>query len=1237
MERYELVEGTSSKFWEVEVSGADLTVRFGRIGTGGQTKTKTCADAAAAQREWEKLVKEKTGKGYALVTFGSAQAPSLAAAPAAAQVPAAPRAAPAKAPPAAVPAASAPAPVLAPAPTVQAAPQLLWPTGGFQWRREWLEELPFLRGVHAPTPAGLESLLATIPALEEGKYGFETRRLAEIAQQLGKSWTYWGENSGRFITEAALRQADPEYWLQLFAQAIAGGWREVAKGWAVQTCVALHGLPFAFDLALRVWRAHQATMRHGGSPLLIEALRGAVAAAPEDAYAETLRLADSLRGQDADCALACAYVFAHRADWCEAAIVAGGNDLDALLLECSMPPEQFLALLKKHPLYWPQLRPAALMQVKLHGEAALPGLSRALEIASSPREMAREVLAVFTAMRVPAMLPQLARHMDHGEARAALEELAREFPAAVLFCAIERTLETQDRTLEGWTVRLALRLSQALPTALAALPEAQRRRFESLLAALQRAEGDPQQLPPVLRDPPWLRKQRQQDLPLWAVQPLPCTERLEWDAAAIAKARHCEVSEYVGNMAKGERFPHQLGIQPAGEQRLLKGEPLLPGDVAHEGYSRALIEMAVAAPKETRLLLWNSYPADQWGLWYHYEDEARFFLAEYGVSALPGLVNLVRAAPDKGLPLCAEIDSPRLVEPMLRAFRNLKKSRDTAERWLRAHVRTALVEALPQAFREGPAAPRDDARFAIRWMAGNGMEAQVREVAQAYGPAMQQATEALLALDPLLALPARMPKLPSFFVPGAFRRPELHAGGALPAAALEHLGTMLAISRLDAPYAGLAQVKAACTPASLAEFAWDLFEAWIAAGAPSKEAWAFTALGLLGDDETARRLAPRIREWPGESAHARAVTGLDLLAAIGSDVALMHLNGIAGKVKFKALQDRAREKIAAVAEARGFTAEELADRLVPDLGLDEQGTVVLDFGARQFRVAFDETLRPFVRDVGGARLKDLPKPNKADDAALADAATERFKQMKKDAKAIASLQLLRLEMGMVARRRWSAADFQLFFLEHPLMRHLAARLVWGVYADGKLQQNFRVAEDWTLADARDERFTLAPDAVVGIPHVLEMPQEAQEAFGQLFGDYEIQQPFRQLGRETYALTPQEKGCPTLTRFAAKVVATGSVMGLVNRGWERGEAQDAGWVHQFHKRVGEELQVDLELDPGTVVGEMSYEPRQKVPEVTLRRPGTWDKDGLVNFGELDPILTSEVLRDLDLLAPAPEQP
>jgi DNA ligase-1 len=65
MKRYfEFVEGSSAKFWEISQSGKDVTVRFGRIGTDGQTQTKTLADAAAATKHAEKLVGEKVKKGY---------------------------------------------------------------------------------------------------------------------------------------------------------------------------------------------------------------------------------------------------------------------------------------------------------------------------------------------------------------------------------------------------------------------------------------------------------------------------------------------------------------------------------------------------------------------------------------------------------------------------------------------------------------------------------------------------------------------------------------------------------------------------------------------------------------------------------------------------------------------------------------------------------------------------------------------------------------------------------------------------------------------------------------------------------------------------------------------------------------------------------------------------------------------------------------------------------------------
>lgn len=62
------VEGTSRKFWGVRVVGAEQIVRYGRIGTVGQTATKIFDAADAARAATEKLIAQKTAKGYYSVT-----------------------------------------------------------------------------------------------------------------------------------------------------------------------------------------------------------------------------------------------------------------------------------------------------------------------------------------------------------------------------------------------------------------------------------------------------------------------------------------------------------------------------------------------------------------------------------------------------------------------------------------------------------------------------------------------------------------------------------------------------------------------------------------------------------------------------------------------------------------------------------------------------------------------------------------------------------------------------------------------------------------------------------------------------------------------------------------------------------------------------------------------------------------------------------------------------------------
>jgi hypothetical protein len=609
------------------------------------------------------------------------------------------------------------------------------------------------------------------------------------------------------------------------------------------------------------------------------------------------------------------------------------------------------------------------------------------------------------------------------------------------------------------------------------------------------------------------------------------------------------------------------------------------------------------------------------------DESLRAIVARFGLDAVPVALHAARNNPACGaalLPFAHGEVATLMADWLARP----KSGRATALAWLRRNPACAAAALIPAALAE-PGTDRTAAEAALRAVAAGGHADTIRAAADTYGPETRAGIEYLLAIDPLDLVPSRIPTAPDWASPALHPQVLLRdRKRALPHDSVGHLVTMLAFSKPDGVYAGVALVKRLCDPGSLAEFAWSLFLRWQAAGLPSKDGWVLDALGLIGNDETVRRLTPIIRAWPGEGGHARAVNALNVLATIGTDVALMHLHGIAQKVKFKGLKERAGEKIAEVAHGLGLSAEQLADRLVPDLGLDADGSTTLDYGPRQFIVGFDEQLKPYVADPDGKRRKDLPKPGVKDDSVKAEDAYKRFAALKKDVRTIAADQIRRLENAMVWQRRWTGTEFHELFVAHPVLWHVVRRLVWGTYCDGGLVSSIRVAEDRSFADVNDDAVELDPAATVGIAHPLDLG-ETVGAWSGVFADYEILQPFPQLGRDTHRLSDEEREATRLTQFEGLTVPIGRVLGLERRGWVRGEPQDAGTQGWIFRVLPGGRAVVIELDPGIAIGDPAEFEQQHLEAVWLnhRPEGDGRPSDRVRLGDLDPVSVSEILRDL----------
>ncbi len=690
------------------------------------------------------------------------------------------------------------------------------------------------------------------------------------------------------------------------------------------------------------------------------------------------------------------------------------------------------------------------------------------------------------------------------------------------------------------------------------------------------AEAEAHALPQLLASPPWLNP--------------PAKKK------AAAKPQLAELSyEEKVHFAEGQReklVARNDICTPTQFKKIIEEFPKSPYLV----FAERLCDLC---DREWAIQAWNETPSEHWNIYSfrsEWDETPQRLLATFDTAILPGLLRIAPMAPDKCYPALSLVESPR-VAPLFAELRaRSKKFRALAQKWLKTYPRAAAQGLIAAALKGGK-----NEVTALRWLASQGESAALLEVAQQLGG--REAVAELLDYDPLHDLPTRIPAKPAWWKPERYVRPRLLNGNELPLSALEHLGTMLSISRLDEPYAGLEQVASLCQPASLEEFAWSVYQSWLQAGGPAKEDWGFLALGFFGGDEVARRLTPEIRRWPGDGLSARASLGLEVLGKIGTDVALMHLHGIALKLRFKALQDKARLKIEEIAEQRGLTLDELADRLVPDLDLDDKGQFPLDFGPRQFQVRFDEQLRPSLFDADGRALKDLPGPNKQDDATLAAAAVEAWKALKKDLKTVAATQLERLEQALAKSRRWPAEDFQLLLASHPLLGHLVRRLLWAVHADGRVQGVFRVAEDGSLADVDDRMFSLNPGAQVGLVH----PLEANLApWAAVLDDYHIVQPFPQVHRPVFAGPAPD--------FRGRKARPGRILRLEKRGWHRGSTE-SGCLLEFIRSLAHGQAV-IEILDGGYLEELA---RNEVEVGKLQLPET-----------ITAVELSEVLYDLSLV-------
>ncbi len=167
-----------------------------------------------------------------------------------------------------------------------------------------------------------------------------------------------------------------------------------------------------------------------------------------------------------------------------------------------------------------------------------------------------------------------------------------------------------------------------------------------------------------------------------------------------------------------------------------------------------------------------------------------------------------------------------------------------------------------------------------------------------------------------------------------------------------------------------------------------------------------------------------------------------------------------------------------------------------------------------------------------------------------------------------------------------------------------------------------MTEDTTLASEDDRTVELAVDARVAIVHPLDVSAETLKTWADRFGDYEILQPFPQLGREHTNVVATGGRIPSLEGVS---LSSGRLLGLERRGWERGHI-DHGPTLESMRRALPGLFAEVWFQPGIRLDSVNADTPQRILRVDLRARG----DGTAeDAAPPSARALSEIARDLGL--------
>lgn len=312
--------------------------------------------------------------------------------------------------------------------------------------------------------------------------------------------------------------------------------------------------------------------------------------------------------------------------------------------------------------------------------------------------------------------------------------------------------------------------------------------------------------------------------------------------------------------------------------------------------------------------------------------------------------------------------------------------------------------------------------------------------------------------------------------------------------------------------------------------------------------------GMLGDPALTRSLGmmavSMYRKVPGKGPRAVRVGNacVTALGMIGDEDALGQLALLKVKVKFGGAQAAIDKTLARLAETLGVSRGDLEEMSVPAYGLTEVGRLSQEFGEFNAELTVIDS-----RSTALSWLREDGKPQKSVPTSVKKDYAEDLKELtaaKKDIERMLPAIAERLDALYLKRKSWPFKLWRERYLDHPLTGALVRRLLWNFTREGKTVTGVWLNE--RLVDRLNHPIEVDDaETTVSLWHPLHQESSLVLGWRSFLEEWQVVQPFKQVHREVYLLTPAEENTRVYSnRFAAHLLRQHQFHALcAARGWK----------------------------------------------------------------------------------------